>query len=407
MGENQPCKQCGRVVQTGEDFYAQCLADNTRAGYGTETILVFCALGLAILFIITGFAARTYHANERALGKQWFENGEKALKVGRPENAIADFRTALIYDRSNETYEFSLAKALLAAHHEPEASAHLTRLWERQPENGEVNLELGRLAIQNQDIGQALRYFHNSIYGDWGQQDAAAQRHLARLELYHFLVSRGDNSEAQAELMAMAADLPPESALHVQVGQLFFAAREYNQAQKQFGQALQLDKNNEEALAGEGETDFDLGDYHGAEIHLEGALRKDLRNKKLEHLLRVARLVLSVDPYESDLPSAERTRRIVRVFRRALDRLQECAEPEGELTGPPLPSMALQNLYAQARKMEPQVKENILSRDADKATDVLALAKEMEDSTAAPCGRQTSLDDAIVLALKKQGGPHP
>lgn len=404
MEESQHCKKCDRLVQSGGEFCAQCLAKNTRAGYRTETILVFCAIALAILFIITGFAAQKYHAKERALGKEWFEMGEGDLVAGQPESAIADYRTALVYDPANDAYELSLAKGLLAAHHEDEASAHLTRLWEHQPENGEVNLELGRLAIRNQDIGQALRYFHNSIYGDWGQQDAAEQRRKARLELYRFLVNRGDNSQAQAELMALAAELPPQAPLHVQVGRMFFDAHEYNQAQKQFSQALQLDKNNKEALAGEGEIDFESGDYHNAEIHLERALRREPHNTRLEKMLELAKLVLSIDPYEPDLPNAEKMRRIVRMFRQAMDRLENCAETKGVSIRASQPSTALQNLYLRAMKMDPLVQERILSRDVDKVTAVLSLVREVEDCTTAPCGVPGGLDKAIALALGERGG---
>lgn len=404
MEENQRCRQCGRVVQSGGELCAQCLDENRRATYGTETILVFCTVGLAILFIIAGFSARTYHAKEKSLGKEWFDQGTRDLAAGQPENAIADFRTALVYDTSNDAYEFNLAKALLAAHHENEASAHLARLWERQPEDGEVNLELGRLAIRNRDLEQALRYFHNSVYGNWGQQDAAEQRRKARLELYRFLISQGATSQAQAELMALAAELPPDAALHVQAGQMFFAAHEYGQAQKQFGEALQLDKNNTEALAGQGELDFESGDYRNAEIRIERALKRGRHDPKLEHILEISRLVLSINPDEPDLPNAERTRRIMRVFQQALDRFRKCAQPGGALSGPTQPPAPLQNLYAQAMKMEPQVQERILNRDADKGTAVLALVKLMEDSAATPCGPQTALDEAIVLALSKHGG---
>jgi tetratricopeptide (TPR) repeat protein len=404
MAETQKCKHCGRLIEAGRELCVDCVAGNTRHGYWTETILVSCVIGLAILFIITGFAAQTYHAKEKALGAEWFNRGNEELKAGRPEKAIEDFRTALVYFPNEDTYEFNLTKALLAANHVDEASAHLTRLWEHQPENGEVNLELGRLAIRNQDIGQALRYFHNSIYGDWGQQDAAEERRKARLELYQFLISRGANSQAQAELMALAAELPPDSVLHAQVGQLFFAAHEYTLAQKQFEHALQLDRNNTEALAGQGETDFDLGDYHNAEIHIERALRKDPHNPKLEHMLEVTKLVLSIDPYEPDLANAERTRRILRMFPQALDRLKNCVQPEGGLTSLPQPPAPLQDLYAQGMKMEPQVNANILNRDADKGTAVLALVKAMEEASATSCGPQTNLDDAIILALQKHGG---
>ncbi|HLY60058.1 MAG TPA: tetratricopeptide repeat protein [Terriglobia bacterium] len=359
---------------------------------------------MLILFIITGIAARKYHAKERALGNEWFEHGEIELKAGRPENAITDFRTALVYSPADGAYELSLAKALLAAHYEDEASAHLIRLWEHEPESGEVNLELGQLAIHNRNVQEALRYFHNSIYGDWGQRDAAEERREARLELYQFLVARGANPQAQAELMALAAELPPQASLHVQVGQIFFNARQYNEAQKQFALALQIDRNDKGALSGLGETDLHLDDYRNAELYLERALRKDPHNPNLERMLDEARQVLSIDPYEPGLPNAERMRRTVQVFQQAKDRLRDCAQTKSGGTQASQASTDLQDLYVRAVKMEPMVQEKILIRDADKATVVFSLAKEMEDSATTQCGEPTGLNKAIVLAMGERGG---
>lgn len=392
------------MVQTDGEICAQCLAENKRGSYRTETILVSCAIGLAILFIITGFAAQKYHAKERALGKEWFEKGQKDLETRQPENAITDFRTALVYSPTDGAYELNLAKALLAAHHEDEASARLTRLWEHEPENGEVNLELGRLAIRNRNIEQALRYFHNSIYGDWGQQDAAEERRKARLELYRFLVTCGAIAQAQAELMALAAELPPQASLHVQAGQIFLNGRQYNEAQKQFGQALEIDKSDKDAMAGLGETDFDVGDYRNAEHFLERALRKDPHQPNLERMLDVVRQVLSIDPGEPGLPNAERMRRIVQVFRQAKDRLENCVEAKIGVPQASQPSADLQDLYLQAMKMAPGVQERVLIRDADKGTAVLSLVKKMEDAATARCGEPIGMDQAIVLALGERGG---
>jgi hypothetical protein len=52
------------------------------------------------------------------------------------------------------------------------AYAYLINLWEREPENGLVNLELARIAAQKGDTEQALRYYHNAIYAVWpGDQE--------------------------------------------------------------------------------------------------------------------------------------------------------------------------------------------------------------------------------------------
>jgi tetratricopeptide (TPR) repeat protein len=404
MEESRRCTRCGQSILPGEAECPRCNAHGRAGTYRAETVLVFSLIVLAILFVVTGFAAQMYHTKERALGEEWCSRGLKDLKASQPEKAIVEFRTALLYYRENRDCELNLAKGLLAANHVEEARAHLTRLWEREPENGEVNLELGRLAARNQDIEQALRYFHNSIYGDWQQEDAAEQRRKARLELYQFLLSRGAGSQAQAELMALAAELPPDPHLHVQVGRMFLQANEYDPALKQFRQALQLDRNDQDALSGAAETEFQTGDYSGAQLYLERAARKDPQNTELTRMLETTRLVLSIDPYETSLSGAERSVRIMRAYQQAVNRLQECAQSRGETLDASPPQTPLQSLYDQAMKMKPRIRERVLNRDPDTATAALTLVSGLEGFATSVCGEPKGLDEAIVLAQRDHGG---
>lgn len=380
------------------------MAEEPTGAYRTETIFLLSLVVLTILFLVTGFAAQMYHAKEKALGEEWNLRGSTDLKDGQPEKAIVDFRTALVYYRENDACELSLAKALLAAKHVEEARAHLTRLWERHPESGEVNLELGRLATQNADIDQALRYFHNSIYGNWEQGDAPEQRRKARLELYQFLTSKGANMQAQGELMALAAELPPDSQLHIQVGSMFLTAKDYTQAEKQFLQALQLSRNEKNALEGAGEVEFESGDYWDAQVHLERAIRQDPHNTQVAGMLDTTRLVLSIDPSQSGLSAREQNSRITRAFKQALTRLQQCAEIKGERLDDSRPLTPLRDAYDRGADIKSMVQEKLLNRDPETVTTVLAWVTEAENLAATTCGAPTGLDEAIILALRKHEG---
>ena len=61
---------------------------------------------------------------------------------------MSELRTALLYSRDNYSYQLNLAEALLGEGRRDEASAYLVNLWEREPENGQVNLELAYIAAQ-------------------------------------------------------------------------------------------------------------------------------------------------------------------------------------------------------------------------------------------------------------------
>jgi outer membrane protein assembly factor BamD (BamD/ComL family) len=77
-----------------------------------NTLLLLSFLVLIILFVITGFAVKAYHAKERTLARQWYASGERELTAGHAEAALEDFRYALVYSPSDSLIELQLAHAL-------------------------------------------------------------------------------------------------------------------------------------------------------------------------------------------------------------------------------------------------------------------------------------------------------
>src|SRR5579864_1721395 len=123
-------------------------------------------LAIVLFLLVTGLS-RMFHAQQEALGERWFSRGAEDLKEQRYDRAVQEFRAALRYSRDNYVYQLNLAEALIGVKRTSEASAYLTVLWERQPEDGLVNLELARIVAQQGEVEQALRYYHNAIYATW------------------------------------------------------------------------------------------------------------------------------------------------------------------------------------------------------------------------------------------------
>jgi tetratricopeptide (TPR) repeat protein len=409
--EDRRCPECSQPLALGEAECPHCKARNDRQPYHSETVLILTLIGLAVLFVITGFAARLYHAKETALGEEWYARGEQQLKAGQAERAVADFRTALVYSRDDYRYELRLAQALLASGHVDQARAYLLSLWEHGPEDSMVSLELGRLATHAGDVEQSLRYFHSAIYGNWGEQDAAQHRREARLELYRFLITRGAKSQAQGELMALTAELPPDPRLYAQVGELFLRAEEYHQALNQYREALRLDPSLETVLAGAGEAEFHLGNYRDAQPYLERAVRKDPHDAELARMLDTTNLILNLDPYAARLSAAERSARVARTFKQALAWLEECAQKQGQslrvmASGKDAPPQTpWQRLYEQALNLKRQIRPQAMSRDPDLTAAMLEWATEAENLAASRCGAPTDFDEALLLIARRHGGP--
>ena len=394
--------KCGRSLPAGEPECPACAAQNARSALRPETVLFLCFPALLCFFALTSFAVRRYNEKEQALGEQWFVKGQAALHQGLAFKAIEDFRTALAYARDDPEYQLQLALALVAGKRPDEARSYLLSLWNSEPESGPINLELGRLSAGRGEVGDAVRFYHSAIYGQW-EDDPAAHRRTARLELYQFLQSRGAKSEARAELMALAADLPPDPTLHIQAGNLFLGAGDYDEALKEFRQALLLDRNQAAAQAGAGEAAFRKADYLEAQRYLERAVRAQPKNAEAAQLLETTNLILEFDPFDSRTTAEERARRAVRAYGQAMSRLKNCAQERHEVLDKEQPQTTLQTIYALATKMQPQAREHSLSRDPEMTTALVNLALEIEEITARTCGPPSGLDRALLLIAEKRG----
>ncbi|HXJ97164.1 MAG TPA: hypothetical protein VMT20_30360 [Terriglobia bacterium] len=370
-------------------------------------MLGLSVVGLAVLFAVTGFAVSLYHAKYEALGLEWHERGEGDLKAGKALRAVVDFRTALVYARDSDADQLDLARALMAANRSNEAKAYLTSLWDRNPGDAVVNLELGQLAASEHNTDEALRYYHYAMYGDWGSRDPAEARRAARLELYQYLIKENQRPLAEAELVAMAALLPPDPALYTQVGQLFFGLGDYARAANEFEGAVRLG-GGETAFSGAGEAEYSLGDYRQARRYLERALREKPGDARLSKMLDETDQVLNADPYEPGLGSEEQNRRVIRAFQQALTRLGECgvlvskAVEPGNAVTPAASGPA--TLAEEARALQPSASPAALRRDPDLITKIMSFVFRVEQLPATECGLANPLDRALAVIAQEHGG---
>lgn len=369
-------------------------------------MLGLSVVGLAVLFAITGFAVSLYHAKYEALGLEWHTRGEADLKAGKALKAVVDFRTALVYARDSEVDQLDLARGLMAANRTDEAKAYLASLWDRNPGDAVVNLELGRLAASRHNTDEALRYYHYAMYGDWGSRDPAEARRTARLELYQYLIKENQRPLAEAELVAMAALLPPDPALYIQVGGLFQGLGDYSRAANEFEGAVRFG-GGETALAGAGEAEYALGDYRQARHYLERALREKPDDARLSKMLDEADQVLNADPYEPGLGPEEQSRRVIQAFQQALTRLGECGVLVSKTVQPgaaaPTTS-APATLADEARALQAKVSPVALRRNPDLITGIMSFVFRVEQLPTSECGPADPLDRALAAIAQEHGG---
>ena len=372
----------------------------------TPLVLAVLTLIAILAFAAVSRLVTRLKANQKQIGWHSFEAGLAEVQSGRPERALDDFRAALIYDRDNSQYQLSLARALRDTGRLNEAETYLLRLWDAAPQDSTINLALARLAARRQSVEDALRYYHNAIYGAWSS-DADNHRRKTRFELIEFLLKQNAKPQAQAELMALAQVLPPDPAPHLMVADLLRQTQDYESALAQYKIVLKLDRGNAAALSGAGDSAFHLGRYRSAQKYLQPAVALEPGNTQAHSQLQIATLVLQSNPFLHRVSDAERNRRITVAFHHAGDRLKSCAQsqaidlPAKPGTVPPNSSANdLTSLWARWQAARPELRRLNSPANADLPDTLMDLVQEIEQQTAKQCGEPTGLDLALLLGAR-------
>ncbi len=361
-------------------------------------LVLLTALAVSFFLFVTGLS-RAYREQQRGLGGRWFDRGTADLKARRYEPAVKDFRAALLYSRDNYTYQLNLAEALLGIHHTVEASAYLLNLWDRQPEDGLVNLELARIASQKGQTQQAVRYYHGAVYAVW-PRDEETQRREARLELIDLLLRNNAKAQAQAELIAFAENAPDDAAELQLLADLFIRAGDYEHALTEYRLSLKKDPHNPKALAGEGYAAYELGQYPLAQRYLQEALKRDPNDGGSAERLKTTQMILRMDPFQRQISVAERNRLVMEAFATAGQRLEKCAVPSGD-GGVASPKTDLSGRWS---SLKPQITERGLQRNPDLANQAMDLVFGIERQASASCGAPTGPDLALLLISNLREG---
>ena len=361
------------------------------------------------LVAATGFAAVNhlvvrFTANQQARGRKLYEQGLAEARAGLYENAIATFRAALTCDPTNSQYQLSLARALRDSN-DPrrldEAESYLIALWQRAPQDAAINLALARVAAHRGSIEDATRYYHNAMYGVWNS-DPDGNRNKARIELIQFLLSKNARTQADSELIALAAALPDSAAAHLQAADLFAQAQDYAGGLSQYEKVLRLDSASPAALAGAGEAAYHSGNYVVAERYLRAAMAANPADDNSRELLASTELVLRANPFHSHISDAERNRRIAAAFAQAEKRLTECARQTGVDLNSGSSTAALSNLQSRWGSVQPDLKRLSSPAETDLPDAIMDVVFQIEQQTASSCGPPQGLDLALLLISQKR-----
>jgi len=352
-------------------------------------VLVWLILAAVPFFIATAFITRAYHAQERRFAHQWRARGERAFSAGDPVTAAEAFRNALTFARDDGELKLELARALRASRRGFEARTYLLALRDEQPGDGPVNLELGRLAVEDRDPTAAIRYYHDAIEGAWRHEPEQARRG-ARLELAEFLVRDRVTAAAQAELISLAGDLPGDPAFEERVATLMVDADMPSRGLPILRTVL---SSRPSAAAAAGRAAFALDQDALAERYLTAARAQGDADASIGEMLEVLELSRAADPFLPRLPVRERIARAVRDLDAALARVDSCVSVPADSSNTLKHEIGrLRDELVRSRTVDPDLLQQTLQ------------AVLRAETAAASCPQETSSDRALVrIAHRHQG----
>jgi len=356
-----------------------------------------------ILFVVTLLLFRSFSLHRVELAHRYAERGRLALVQNRPADAITDFRTSLSYGPGDRANELLLAQALADDNRLEEANDYFLNLWDTEPGDGFINLQLARLARRRDEHQSAVDYYRASIYGNWNG-DGTLHRRDVRLELANYLIDIKQLRAAQAELLIAASNAPSIPDLQVALGDALLRAGDPVSALREYKQAFTEDPRNALAFVKAGHLAYQQGDYTHARDWLEHALRESagapgdaaVPGDDTATLLKSSERILLIDP--SSAPTqAGRITRLLDNRSLALKRLAACSQ---RLTAKSSLPNSLQLLDAQWAAAKSESRASLFKDPASEAP-LQALINTTEIFTSELCGPPTG-DDALLLLLAKQ-----
>jgi tetratricopeptide (TPR) repeat protein len=365
-----------------------------------EPLLVSLLVLLAIAFFaFTQAYSKAYDGRRDELGRQWCRKGDTQMAAHDPKTAAESYRTALLYLPQSWDCRLHLAQALMSAGEIRQAHEYFSSLWQSQPQNGVVNLELARLAARSGNVTDAERYYNGAIFGDWaGSSDTLRQDSM--FELIDFYLQRKDNRRAESQLITLSGNLPDSPPLQIRLADLFLRVQDYPRALDFYKRAARSEATNLAALDGASKAAIQLGDYHMAETYLVRADNEDDSNLETKHQLQLVQALLDLDPSEHGLLFSEKARRILRGFDIVSTRLTTC-ERRPTAAQPGGVAAPLASYLERAAQWKPSANLAFLMHNPDRAEELFDFSLQAEQAAQTFCG-PPSVDDEAMLALLRK-----
>ena len=368
--------------------------------------LAFVALTLVSLALygVTLSLFRSFEHYRQGLAVYWSDRGREEMQRGQSRQGAESLKKALSYAPENRSYELLLAQALSDSGQADQATNYFLNLWESQPGDGFINLELARLARGKRDAKRAEEYYRASIFGDW-RGDGPTRRRTIRLELADYLASLHQLDAARAELMIASGNAAVNQNINLTLGDKFAAIGDVPDALNSYKKAAVDDPHDQVTLEKAGRLSFQVGNFDDAFGFLDDALKEGISDEgdrqQLAAMSERAQQLIKLS-LSRELPPRERIEHLLLAKTIAQARLTACLAHPGAATQQ---SANLQNLKERWEVADSDTRSTM--EEVPSLQDSLSnLVMETELVTVKECGSPTGDDALLVMLARLQNAVH-
>jgi len=254
------------------------------------------------------------------------------------------------------------------------------------PNSGPANRGMARAEAGRGLLAEAVTHYQRAIYGSW-PASVEENRTQTRLELAEVLGKAGRRTEAQGELLSLAANAPPDRALEQQIGSALEKYGLFRQAAALFSRMTRGDPRDGAAWHGLGEAAFSLGDFARARDAFRKAVEADPADAAAAKRLETCDQILALDPTLRGLSAAQRFERSRVVLRRVLDAWMGCV----------LPSVAAPNVQSAQQELARTARPRNLREAAEENLD---LARQIWAAHQSSCSQKAAPDDPLPHIMR-------
>jgi tetratricopeptide (TPR) repeat protein len=251
---------------------------------------------------------------------------------------------------------------------------YLNKVVEEKPESAPARLGLAKIAAADGNIDEAVMQYHKAIEGSWpadpGGRSTQDKRIEARIELAGALRQANRQTQTQAELMALAAEIPPRPELQKRLAAMLTDAGLYAKAIEVYRSVLKVNPMDAAALKGLGSAQMAASDFGGAANSFSAALRLEPNDPVTQRQRELCLNVVSLDPSRRGLHAVDRYSRSKQLLSRVTELAQRCTPDKSKLE-------EAQAAIEAKRKV---------SSYSDSAEELVNLARELWTEESAACG---------------------